>query len=161
MKPSEFKIFISVEIYDETTAVNYQNCYVAEERIVSKLSKISIPNFNSTNWKHEWRLCQHFWSLLVHRIWCCGVEQVAYKGFIVYHGKWYKQSLKICQVLHNPPIPPPSLKKFKLFINGPILLKSETQHFHMFTNTKLCEKVRLRSSFHSIQYCAHLSWKWE
>ena len=30
MKPSEFKICISVESYDEKTAKNYRNCYVAE-----------------------------------------------------------------------------------------------------------------------------------
>ena len=36
MKPSEFKVSISVECYDEKTAENYQNCYVVEKRIVSK-----------------------------------------------------------------------------------------------------------------------------
>ena len=30
------------------TAENYRNFYVAEKHIVSKLSQISIPNFNST-----------------------------------------------------------------------------------------------------------------
>ena len=49
MKPSEFKIVLSVESYDENTAGNYRNCYVAEKHIVSILSKISIPNFDSTN----------------------------------------------------------------------------------------------------------------
>ena len=44
MKPSELKKFISVESYDEKTAENYLNCYVVEKRLVSKLSKISIPN---------------------------------------------------------------------------------------------------------------------
>ena len=44
MKPSEFKISISVESYDEKTAENYRNCFVAEKHIVSKLLKISIPN---------------------------------------------------------------------------------------------------------------------
>ena len=45
MKPSsEFKISISVESYDEKTAENYRNCYVAEKRIVFK---ISIPNMDS------------------------------------------------------------------------------------------------------------------
>ena len=34
MKSSEFKIFISVESYDEKTAENYRNCYVAEKHIV-------------------------------------------------------------------------------------------------------------------------------
>ena len=51
MKPSEFKISIEVESYDGKTVENYRNCYVAEERIVFKLSKISIPNFDNTNWK--------------------------------------------------------------------------------------------------------------
>ena len=43
MNSSEFNISISVENYDEETDENYRNCYVAEKRIVSKLSKISIP----------------------------------------------------------------------------------------------------------------------
>ena len=42
MKPSEFKISISVESYDEKNAENYRNYYVAEKHIVSKLSEISI-----------------------------------------------------------------------------------------------------------------------
>ena len=33
MKPSEFKISISVKSYDEKPAENYRNCYVAEKRI--------------------------------------------------------------------------------------------------------------------------------
>ena len=45
------------------TAENYRNCYVAEKRIISKLSKISLPNFNSKNWRFDWRLCQMFTSL--------------------------------------------------------------------------------------------------
>ena len=47
MKPSESSI--SVESYDEKTAENSRKCYVAEKRIDSKLSKISISNFSSTN----------------------------------------------------------------------------------------------------------------
>ena len=47
MRPSEFKISVSVESIDEKTAENYLN-YVAEKRIVSKLSKISITNIYST-----------------------------------------------------------------------------------------------------------------
>ena len=43
------KISISVEKYDEKTAENYLNCYVAEKQIIFKLSKISIRNFNSSN----------------------------------------------------------------------------------------------------------------
>ena len=42
MEPSDFKIFVSVESYDEKPAENYRNCYVVEKRIISKLSKISI-----------------------------------------------------------------------------------------------------------------------
>ena len=49
IKPSEFKSSISVKSYDEKTAEIYRNCYVVKKRIVSKLSKISIPNFESTN----------------------------------------------------------------------------------------------------------------
>ena len=51
MRESEFQISISVESYDEKTAENYGNCYIAEKRIVSKLSTISIQNFDSTNRK--------------------------------------------------------------------------------------------------------------
>ena len=53
MEPSEFKISLLVESYDEKTAKNYRNCYVAEKRIVSQLSEISIPNFDSTNLRLE------------------------------------------------------------------------------------------------------------
>ena len=49
MKPSELKISISVESYDDKIAENYRNYYVAEKFIVSKLSKISITHFYSTN----------------------------------------------------------------------------------------------------------------
>ena len=49
MRPSKFKISISVRSYNEETAENYRNYYVAENRKVSKLSKISIPNFDNTN----------------------------------------------------------------------------------------------------------------
>ena len=56
---------ISVESYDEKTAKNYRNCYVAEKCIVSKLSKILIiklsqSNCNSKNRRLEWRWCQNF-----------------------------------------------------------------------------------------------------
>ena len=51
IKPSEYKILISIESYDEKAAENYQNCYVAEKRTVSKLSNISIPNLNFTKWR--------------------------------------------------------------------------------------------------------------
>ena len=63
MKPSELKIFISVENFDDKTAEYYRNCYVAKNRIVSKLLKISIPNTNSTNWRLDWSLCQNLTSL--------------------------------------------------------------------------------------------------
>ena len=66
MKPLEFKIFLSVETYDEQTVENYRNSNVAEKRIVSKLSKISIPNFDSTSWTLEWRLRQKFTSLSLY-----------------------------------------------------------------------------------------------
>ena len=42
MKPSEFKISLPVKIYDEKTADNYRNCYVAEKQIVFELSNIPI-----------------------------------------------------------------------------------------------------------------------
>ena len=49
MKQLELKISISVEFYDEKTSESYRNYYVAEKRIVSKLSKITIHNFDGTN----------------------------------------------------------------------------------------------------------------
>ena len=49
MKPSEFKNSIFVKSYDEKTAENDQKSYLAEKPIVFKLSKISIPKFDSTN----------------------------------------------------------------------------------------------------------------
>ena len=53
MKPSEFKIYILIERYDEKTTENNRNPYVAENHIVFKLSKISIPNLNGTNGRLE------------------------------------------------------------------------------------------------------------
>ena len=49
MQPSEFEISLSVNSYEEKTAENYRNCFVAEKRMVSKLSKISILNFSVQN----------------------------------------------------------------------------------------------------------------
>ena len=63
MKLSEFKVSISVASYDEKTAENYWNCYVAESCVVSKMLKVSILNFISANRKLEWRLCRNFTSL--------------------------------------------------------------------------------------------------
>ena len=47
MKPSAIKIYILIKSYDEITTENNWNFYVAEKRIVFKLSKISILNFES------------------------------------------------------------------------------------------------------------------
>ena len=63
MKPSEFKISISVESYDEKTTENYRSHDVAEKHIVLKLSEISILNFDSIDWRLEWRLCTNSKSL--------------------------------------------------------------------------------------------------
>ena len=49
MKLSEFKISILADSYDGKTAENYRNSYVAEKRIVSIISKISISYFDETN----------------------------------------------------------------------------------------------------------------
>ena len=53
MKLLELKISISVESYDEKTAENYRNCYVAEKRIVSKFkltrSQICIAQIEDLN----------------------------------------------------------------------------------------------------------------
>ena len=53
MEPSELKISFSVKSYYEKTAKNYRNSYVAEKPIVFQLSKILVPNVDSTNWKAE------------------------------------------------------------------------------------------------------------
>ena len=47
MKPSEFKISISVESYDEKTAENYRNSYVAEKPIV--IAQILIAQIDDLN----------------------------------------------------------------------------------------------------------------
>ena len=49
IKPSQFKISLSVESYDKKTFENCQNYHVAEKRIVFKLWKILTSNFDSTN----------------------------------------------------------------------------------------------------------------
>ena len=57
MKPSEFTNSISVESYDEETAENYGNCYVAQKAhsfqtikdIGSKILAPQAPNLYSTN----------------------------------------------------------------------------------------------------------------
>ena len=53
IKPPEFNISVLVKSYDKKTPENYRNCYVAEKRIISKLSKISISNLYSTNRRLE------------------------------------------------------------------------------------------------------------
>ena len=45
MKPSEFKISVSVESYNEKPAENYQNCYVAEKCNSLKTIKDIDPKF--------------------------------------------------------------------------------------------------------------------
>ena len=55
MEPSKFKNSISVESYDEKTAENYRNCYVAEKHIFSK------PFFIAKRLGK--RLCQNLTSL--------------------------------------------------------------------------------------------------
>ena len=45
MKASELKISISVESNGEKNVENDRNCYFAEKRIVSKLSKDFDPKF--------------------------------------------------------------------------------------------------------------------
>ena len=42
MNPSEFKTSISVECYYEKSDKNYQNSYIVEKRIISKLFQILI-----------------------------------------------------------------------------------------------------------------------
>ena len=45
------------KLWQKKSAENCRNSYVAEKCIVSKLSNISIYNFNSTNCRLESRLC--------------------------------------------------------------------------------------------------------
>ena len=49
--------------FDEKTAENQRNCYVAEKRKFFIISKIQIPNFNNTNINTEQSLYQNFTSL--------------------------------------------------------------------------------------------------
>ena len=50
MKPSEFKISISVESFDEKMLkITEIASYGVEKRIVRKQSEISIPNLNNAN----------------------------------------------------------------------------------------------------------------
>ena len=51
MKPSELNISFPVKSYDEETAEKYRISYIAEKPIIFQLSKILVPNFDSTNWK--------------------------------------------------------------------------------------------------------------
>ena len=67
MKPSEFKNFISVERYDAKTAENYRNYYVTEKRIIFKLLKISILNFDGTNLRLECVKISHPYLLSFRR----------------------------------------------------------------------------------------------
>ena len=53
IKSSEFEFSLSLTIMMEKTTKICRNGYDAEKRIVSKLSKLLIPNFNSLNWKLE------------------------------------------------------------------------------------------------------------
>ena len=57
MESSDFKIYISVESYDEKMTENYWKYYVAEKRIISELYNISIPNIDSINWRLKLKLC--------------------------------------------------------------------------------------------------------
>ena len=59
MNPSELKIPLSVESYEEKTADDYRSFI----KITAELSKISIRNLNSTNLRLEKRLGQNFPSL--------------------------------------------------------------------------------------------------
>ena len=45
---NEISLMEPVKSYDIRTADNCRNIYDAEKRIIFKLSKISIPNFDST-----------------------------------------------------------------------------------------------------------------
>ena len=49
MKLSELNIYISGQSYDEKTAKNYQNWYVAKKRIVSKTSNFFITEIEDLN----------------------------------------------------------------------------------------------------------------
>ena len=63
MKPSEFQNFQFSRKLWWKSVEHYRNCSVAEKRIVSKLTEILMPNFDSINWTLEWRLCTNFTSL--------------------------------------------------------------------------------------------------
>ena len=47
MKPSEFEISLSIKSCDKKVAENCRNLFDARERLIFKLSEISISNFHS------------------------------------------------------------------------------------------------------------------
>ena len=57
MKPSEFEISLLVENYDKK---NSRIFYDAEKSLISKLSTISISNFNSTMLRMEFEIMAIF-----------------------------------------------------------------------------------------------------
>ena len=50
---TSFNFRVMSKVMIKKNAEKYRYCCVAEEHIVSKLSKILIPNFNSTNCRFE------------------------------------------------------------------------------------------------------------
>ena len=60
MKPLEFEISLSVESCDEKIDEIWRNDYDAEKCVVSKLSNISIQNFDSTTLSIESRFCEDY-----------------------------------------------------------------------------------------------------
>ena len=62
MKPSNIDPSLSVESYDENTEENIRNLYNIDNRIGSRLSKISILNFHWTILRFDSRLCKNFTS---------------------------------------------------------------------------------------------------
>ena len=56
----EYNIFnIKLNIF-KVFYIRYIYICIAEKRIISKLLEISIPNFDSINWRLEWRLFPYF-----------------------------------------------------------------------------------------------------
>ena len=88
MISSEYKISPSIKSCNEKTAQNDRNWYIVEKHIASNLSKISMPNFESTYWRLKWRLCQNFRFLFLYFPKSKPSKSVTVEP--VHRSKWFK-----------------------------------------------------------------------
>ena len=99
MKPSKFIISLPIESYEKTkTAENCQNFYDAEKHIVSKLSKISLSNFDRTIQRLE-----NFTSLssIISKIYTVKAVRVGKGQFISSSICDYRRSVASLATMHT------------------------------------------------------------